>query len=195
MVLLVRALTLPWVPVGEIPCVEQNSLFGFRVAMLDETLAVAAPVVAAVYLFQGPAPFSLVSTLMHDEPHSKFGNALALSDDLLLVSDLRSPRNGHVYAYQLGEDDIEESLEAPTGHRENYAFWRGLAMDADIIAAGGYSSDDNGEYKVQLYGWTRRRSDSIPTPLPTLHTALPTPYTTSTTKSPPTTSTSTTTET
>jgi hypothetical protein len=177
MVLLVRAEELPWVPIGEVPCVEQNSLFGFRVVLFDQTLVVAAPVVAAVYLFQGPAPFSLVSTLKHDEPQAKFGNALALSDDLLLVSDLRSPTNGHVYAYELGEDEVEESLEAPPGHRDHYAFWRGLALDADVIAAGSYSRDDSGhEYKVQLYGWSRRRSDRTPTPL--LATPSPTPLTT-----------------
>jgi hypothetical protein len=194
MVLIVRSDVRPWVPVGAVPCVEPDSLFGFRIALFDQTLVVAAPVVAAVYLFQGPFPFSLVSTLVHDEPQSKFGNALALSDDLLLASDLRSPTNGHVYAYPLGEDEIEESLDAPAGHRKHYAFWRGLAMDADVIAAGAYSSDETGEYKVQLYGWSRRRSDSIPTPFPTEYTPSPTPYTSSTTEAPPTTSTSTTTE-
>jgi hypothetical protein len=185
MVLIVRAEGLPWVPVAEVPCVEQNSLFGFRVALVDEILVVAAPVVSAVYLFQGPAPFALVSTLQHDEPRAKFGNALALQDDLLIVSDLTSPLDGHVYAYPLGGDEVEETLEPPAGHREKYAFWRGLAMDADIIAAGAYNEENHEEYKVQLYGWSRRRSDSIPTPLPTVHTPSPTPYTTSTTEAPP----------
>ena len=89
-----------------------------------------------------------MSTLKHEEPGAKFGTALALSDGLLLVSDLRTPTDGHVYAfalrffehlglwfscgiacfgwfefevrevhaserYQLGDDDIEESLDAP----------------------------------------------------------------------------------
>jgi len=191
MVLLVRATEFPWVAVGEVSCVEDNSLFGFRIALFDETLAVSAPAVGAVHLFQGPVPFSLVSTLKHEEPGAKFGTALALSDGLLLVSDLRTPTDGHVYAYQLGDDDIEESLDAPPGHRRSYAFWRGLAVDADVIAAGGYDGDE--EYKVQLYGWTRRRSDSIPTPLPTVYTPPPTPYTASTTRAPQATSTSTTT--
>merc|ERR1719235_196493 len=150
MVLIVRSDVRPWVPVGAVPCVEPDSLFGFRIALFDQTLVVAAPVVAAVYLFQGPVPFSLVSTLKHDEPDAKFGNALALSDDLLVVSDLRSPLSGHVYAYQLGEDDVEETLEAPSTNRENYAYWRALALDADIIAAGAYNQDNQlGEDDVE----------------------------------------------
>lgn len=135
--------------------------FGWAVAVdhCEARIAVGAPGedapgsgLGAVYLFEGGVSWTQTQKVVPPPgaaDNDRFGSALALRDDVLLVGAFRAdvPGAGNdagvVYAYERGSQGFQHTatIQAPDAHAEDF-FGFALAFDGQHAVIGAYNDDD-----------------------------------------------------
>lgn len=160
----------------------QNYLFGYEVALHKDRLVVGMPRDDQAAFGAGSAyiyhleneTWTLFQklTMPNADPLDRFGGAVAIYEDYVLVSAQKDDVDGQkdqgsVYLYRLQPDSSEQLsyqlLQTFTAFDgvANDRFGRRLDLEHDFVAIGSRGDDENGEQSGSLYLYRRTESEPV----------------------------------